>query len=269
MRLLRLAFFSLAVLSLAMLFTFAQTNKPILEITETTAFGNFAGIDYVMHQGNVTFEDSEPLSVEFVAPADLENSNGRVLLEPLHPSGNAGARNGFLGHDFLFGQGFSHATISDAATWQKVAAFGKMLREGPAEHLLGNIDKLYGIGFSASAEPLQLLLLEVEGQNLFDVSFILTSGWPETPIELTSSPENPAPYLPDESAGKIIVILTEADIVLWGNALRDNGMRPHYRSYEIAGAEHIPPIFDGQAVAYSPAYSGTLFGRRPMGYRKH
>jgi hypothetical protein len=56
----------------------------------------------------------------------------------------------------------------------------------------------------------------------------------------------PATLLPPASAGRVIVVSTEADIVLWHAALlRDDGAHPNYRSYEVAGVSHIPaPVYD-------------------------
>lgn len=186
----------------------------------------------------------------------------------------AGAPDKFLTPELLFGQGFSHAAIC----WQTplaeikdhpctafagqptldlpiIADFARTFKTDEGAKLVGNVDKLYSIGFSNSADPLQRLLLDPLGQGLFDLSFVLTTGWPLPTVEFTPLPADmPTSLLPSESAGRVITLLTEADIVLFNAAvLRDDHAHPNYRLYEVAGMSHIAgPLYDSKEFDYLP-----------------
>jgi len=108
--------------------------------------------------------------------------------------------------------------------------------------ITGDFNKLYSIGFSNSSDPLHQLLLDPLGQDLFDLSMLLTTVWPANdnepfallPADLTAS------LLPDESVGRVMVLQSEADVILFNGAVqRDDGAHPNYRSYEVAGGQHI------------------------------
>jgi hypothetical protein len=90
---------------------------------------------------------------------------------------------------------------------------------------------------------------------LFNLSFLLTTGWPLPTVEFAPLPADlPASLLPAERAGRVILLLSEADIVLFNAAiLRDDHEHPNYRSYELAGMSHIAgPLYDVKELDYLP-----------------
>lgn len=235
-----------------------------LHITSATSYGQFNGVDYVKYSGhfvNTSNGEAFDAPFEIVTPAKPDQGNGRLVVEPFHFIEGAGARDKFLTPDLLFGQGFSHAAIC----WQTplpdskdhpctafagkpeqdlsiIADFAKALKTKEGATLVGAVDNLYSIGFSNSADPLQRLLLDPLGQHLFDLSFVVTTGWPLPTVEFAPLPaEMPAALLPEESAERVITLLTEADLILFNaGVLRDDGAHANYRSYEVTGVSHIP-----------------------------
>lgn len=132
---------------------------------------------------------------------------------------------------------------------QLIANFARILKETEAAEMVGSVEQLYSIGFSNSADPLHRLLLDPLGWNLFDLSFVLTTGWPHPIVEFAPLPKVLGPTIPTASAGPVIVLQTEADLILWnGDVLRDDLAHPDYRLYEIAGAPHIP----GEPLDWTP-----------------
>jgi hypothetical protein len=129
-----------------------------------------------------------------------------------------------------------------------------MFKTGNASEMVDTPQRLYSIGFSNSTYALFPLLLDPRGQNLFDLSFLVTTGWP-LPLTMDFRPpvDNPPLHIPSVEAGRVIVFLSEADIVLYGSTLRDDGSRPNYHSYEVAGAAHIPaPMLNTTGVDWTP-----------------
>jgi hypothetical protein len=89
------------------------------------------------------------------------------------------------------------------------------------------------------------ILFDERGQGLFDLSFPLT----------VSNPHDPP--CPPESAGKVLVLQTEADIILENGAIfRDCTDKPNCRVYELAGMAHIPT-----AVSSVPGFDWSPFLR--------
>ena len=252
----------------------ALAQQSQLEIDATTSFGTFNGIEYLKYQGRFTGtagDEHFSAPFEIIAPADPSQGNGRLLLEPFHPfvgSANvtgAIVRNRFLGKALLFGRGFSHAAIcwrnlgglhiNDDETCgtfrgapdmpagkRFIAGFAQALKAGQATDMVGDIEHLYSIGFAAAADPLHDLLLDPLGQDLFDYSLLISTGW-----NLSKPPENPEPPVP-VGAGRVMVLLPEADIVQFGALLRDDHAQPHYRSYEVAGGGQISAGRPGSLV---------------------
>lgn len=246
-----------------------------LTIDQATAYGRFNGIDYVKYVGhfaNAVNGEAFDAPFEIVTPTNPNKGNGRLLVEPFHFFLAAGARDVYLTPALLFGRGFSHAAIC----WQVIetadhpchrftgkpglelaiiADFARLLKSNTGAKLVGPVNKLYSIGLSNSADPLLRLLLDPLGQHLFDLSFVLTTGWPLPTVEFTPLPAHmPPSLLPAESAGRVITVLTEADIVLFNAAvLRADQAHPNYRSYEVAGVSHIPaPVYDATQLDWLP-----------------
>ncbi|MCB0190211.1 MAG: hypothetical protein KDE31_38325, partial [Caldilineaceae bacterium] len=135
---------------------------------------------------------------------------------------------------------------------QIIADFAHMFKSGQFTDLVGTPSHLYSIGFSNSTWALFPLINDPLGENLFDLSLIVTTGWPvPIPIDFRSPVEDAPPHVPSAAAGKVMVLLTEGDIALWGPTLRDDATNPLYRAYEVAGAAHIPPPFSS-AVNWTP-----------------
>lgn len=250
--------------------TEAGEGQNTIEVTAQSDFGSFNNIDYVRYEGR--FISTTPgarydAPFEIVAPKDPQQGNGRLLFEPYHFVGGAGSRD-FLTPQFLFDQGFSHAAVcwetpaveehpcqtyvgDKGVELQLIANFARFLKGAEAAKMVGALNHLYSMGFSDEADVLHPLLLDPLGQNLFDLSFVLTTGWPHPILEnqLKAQPEVSKSLIPNEAVGRIIVIQTEADLILWNGALlRDPTTHSHYRLYEIAGGAHIP----GEPLDWTP-----------------
>jgi len=238
------------------------------EVVPYGTYGKFKRrIDYVKYTGRLisnSYNYNAPF--ELVVPEDPERGNGRLLVEPYHFVTGAGARENNLTPEFLFRRGFGHAAIC----WQTplpglpehpcvafegendldvqlqiIADFANALKQGDLAEQVGEIEKLYSIGFSNSSVPLHPLLFDDRGKDLFDLSFLLT----------VSSPQDPP--CPPESAGQILVFLTEADIIISNGAIfRDCADKPNFRVYELAGMAHI-----NTAVSSVPGFDWTPFLR--------
>lgn len=224
-------------------------------IGEAVPYGKFKGIDYVKYEGRListTPGSSYNAPFELVVPEDPERGNGRLLVEPCHFVSGAGARENYLTPEFLFRQGFGHAAIcwktprpglpehpcvafegdNDLdVQLQIIADFANALKQGDLAEQVGEIEKLYSIGFSESSVPVHQILFDDRGQDLFDLSFPLT----------VSAPHDPP--CPPESAGQMLVFQTEAEYILPiqnGAIFRDCSAHPNCRVYEAAGMAHVP-----------------------------
>lgn len=245
-------------------------GQSTIEVTAQSDYGVFNNIAYIRYEGR--FVSTKPgahfnAPFEIVAPKDPMQGNGRLLFEPYHFVGGAGSRD-FLTPKFLFDQGFSHAAVC----WEKpaveehpcksyegdkgvelelVASFAKVLKSAQVANMVGNVKYLYSMGFSDEADLLHPLLLSPLGEKLFELSFILTTGWPHPILDnqFKPRPELNASLIPNEAVGRVIVMQTEADLILWNGALlRDPATHPNYRVYEIAGGAHIP----GEPLEWTP-----------------
>jgi hypothetical protein len=210
--------------------------------------GRYGGIEYVRYTG--TFQGlasgAYEVAFEIVAPADPSRGNGAVLLEPSYV-GLSLARDGYLTADFLYNRRFSYATVGwhdpainpmggqpfsvDEAI-EILTNFLTALRTDPqAQAMVGDVRGLYAIGASMTTRPLKALH-ESPGAPLLDFTFLTVPGWEADT------------YTPNPAANKIMVFLTEADIVgsvMYGGnvqAFRTNA--PNYRYYEVAGGQHVP-----------------------------
>ncbi|MBV7338795.1 hypothetical protein KFU94_63365 [Chloroflexi bacterium TSY] len=239
------------------------TEMGALEIDSQTPYGRFNGIDYHMIEGKFVSTWDEMLfsaPFEIVAPANPHQGNGRLVIEPFHFIGGAGARDDFLGPELLFGSGFSHAAIcwqlpadfveehpcldfegKEEAEIAIISAFARTLGGEDAAQLVGDVVALYSIGFSNSADPIHNLLHNPAGKDLFDLTFIATTLWPFSDEPFAPLPADlPDSLLPPEDVGRVMVLQSEADVILFNGVMhRDDGAHSYYRSYEVAGAQHV------------------------------
>lgn len=227
----------------------------------TEPFGQFNGVRYLKYTGRFEGETRNGryrVPYEIVAPANPARGNGIVVVEPPHPAVGPGVRDIFLGQEFFFARGFSHAQVGwgsvgyeivdpsatdafiDAGTdFDIVADFVNALkRDVTAARLVGGLRAVYSTGFSASSEPLYAVLHSELAPGLLDLSVLFT-------VTVGANAEG---HEPPEDAGRIMILNTEADVVLFGGAnLRANdALHPSYRLYEVAGGPHIPNVLVGR-----------------------
>jgi hypothetical protein len=212
-------------------------------------YGTFNGIAYVKYNGRFMGLASGAYDVPFeiIAPADPGQGNGITIMEPFRPEGQAGGLKGYLTPAFLLGRGFSHAGIGwhedgvapqpggpTAQATEILYNFGMTLREDDvARNMVGEVQMLYSTGVSLATAPL-LALLASDHAGVLDFSFLFVP----TLFQET--------YSPHEDANKIMVFLTESDLVravaLGAHTDVLRGSSPIYRSYEVAGGPHIPDV---------------------------
>jgi alpha/beta hydrolase family protein len=229
----------------------------------TAPYGVLNGIEYVRHTGRFEgVSNFGPYRVPYdiIAPADPAHASGRVIVEPAHQSFPLAARHSFLGNAFLASRGYAHALIGWSTLAESIlvpgardvflsaptvggvqndtgiiADFAHALRQDPtAAQLLGELDWVYGYGYSRTATFTFRLLNSPEGRDLFAFTLLQSPSFPAT---------FRAPYSPPEGIGNVITVTVEADLINSPStaAFRvDDERYPHYRQYEVAGAPHIP-----------------------------
>src|SRR5262245_53458577 len=82
--------------------------------TASEPFGMFGDVDYIRYTWRfvgTTALGAYRMAFEIVAPADPGLGNGTVLIEPSHFVFGPAGRDLVFGQAFVFGHGFSHATI--------------------------------------------------------------------------------------------------------------------------------------------------------------
>jgi hypothetical protein len=240
--------------------------------TSTQPFGTFRGVAYVQYTGwfeGATVNGSYRVPYRITAPAKPSRGNGTLVVEPPHFAVPDVAL-AYLGPEFVFDRGFSHAQVgwgtfgyqildpsalasgeafikagpaicasnlcSGNTDFDIVADFARALRSASeARPLVGRVRQLYSIGASNSTEPLHALLHSEPGQGLFDLSFLITPPFAEHAIP-------PGGHEPPRGKGRVVLLTSEADVILFNAAaLREvNRRHPRYRVYEVAGAPHIP-----------------------------
>ncbi|MGA9994342.1 MAG: alpha/beta hydrolase domain-containing protein [Pyrinomonadaceae bacterium] len=206
--------------------------------------GTFNRLSYVRYKGRFTGQTSQgPFAVpyEITAPATPAEGNLRLLVEVPHVNDGVIARLYILGAEFLFGRGFSHASVGYSTIGNRIldphpgfeivisgvpptdreiiTQFTSALRGNPF-NLVGNIKKVYSIGFSDAGNALHRTLTEAHARDTFDLSFPTIGG--------IGPVHRPAPV-----SGKVIVFNTEYDFrPLEGDS-------PNQRWYAGAGCPHI------------------------------
>ncbi|MFY9621909.1 MAG: alpha/beta hydrolase domain-containing protein [Pyrinomonadaceae bacterium] len=236
--------------------------------------GKFNRISYVRYRGRFTGETSQgtfSVPYEVTAPSTPDEGNLRLLVEVPHFTTRVPARVNILGSEFLFGRGFSHAAVGYSTIGNRIldpdpgfeiviagvgfnpsqpqtdreiiTQFAGALRGNPF-NLVGNIKKVYSIGFSDSGDALHSVLNEAHGRDAFDLSFPCIASF--GPVH------KPAPV-----SGKVIVYNTENDFI------PVEGEAPNQRWYVGAGCPHISDsehsrtVFTGPPQSPLPPIKGT------------
>jgi hypothetical protein len=229
-----------------------------------TPIGIFCGILYVQYDGifeGTTSTGAFRVPYRIAAPNDPSLGNGTVIVELSHFNVALGARQRYLGEDFLFSRGFSHAGIGWSTTSfdgadrrildptvpgvfinggfiegngvvddEIISEFALALKRDPiALKILGEIDRRYLTGFSDSSNPVLRLLTSGRADGIFNFALPFTAFGQDPQAALTSG-------LFD---GKIIVVNSEFEEA--STSFVDFGSSPdQYRFYAVAGSPHIP-----------------------------
>jgi Alpha/beta hydrolase domain len=255
--------------------------------TASEPFGTFDGVEYIRYTGRfvgTTALGAYRMAFEIVAPADPGLGNGTVLIEPPHFVLGTWGRDLVLGQAFVFGHGFSYATVGfgtvglnilDPAATDLVLAgervgnltgpvtdfdvlvqYVQALSSEPfAVAALGVIERKAGYGYSETAEVWEVVFHRPGGQGLLDFTLLDRDPWRSPSLDVIDPAflENlPQEFTPLTGVGKVIFVLSEADQLISSAAqLRRSVVGPdadpaNYRLYEIAGAPHfaVPPPFN-------------------------
>lgn len=224
--------------------------------TTSEKVGGYNDITYVRHQGQFVWENgvdrAQSFSVpyEITTPSDPTEGNRTFVFEPPHHTGGPVSRNAYLGPEFLFSQGFSHASVGYSNVRMRILnpkpGFPMKIKNVPITMIdfgqpgavtdtnilslfanalkqssfLGPVERIYGIGFSDSGNTLHQVYQQV-GHRLFDLSFACTANY----------------LAPFPAQNPIIIFNTERDFD--SRAIPDPQF-PQYRWYAVAGAPHIP-----------------------------
>lgn len=268
-------------------------------------FGTFEGIDYVRHTGFFEGETSLgtfAMPFEIVAPVNSDEGNGIVLVEPPHNAFGTIGRDAVLGHELLFGAGFSYAAVGWADDGLNVldpTVPGLLLGGVPVEDpgapnpaptldeeiliqfaealvaepfgqkVLGEIDRRYAYGVSQTAAGLMELrrnLAATSGTDLFDLTLMHIAVW-NAPFEPPGAWDFlDGAFEPVDIGGRVLFVESENDqIVSEAEQFGRAVGAPGYRVYEVAGAAHLPTPFnalDHVAVARALFVAGDAWVRR-------
>ncbi len=248
----------------------AAAEGGIVEGSVTSShFGTFNGVAYTKYTGKFvgTTTGDYAVAFEIVAPSNPAKGNGILVLEPMHVMGATAGRDSYFTPKFLFDRGFSYAGIwwhpenvdpfagySAEEANQILHNFALALRQDPAmQKMVGTLQKLYGIGVSKTCEPM-LTMLASPAQSLVDFALLMVPSWPH------------ADFTPPVGATRVMVLNVESDRVTsaltGGNSKALQQNTATYRSYEVAGAPHIP---DGPRMReLSLMYGVTPEGTTPL-----
>lgn len=106
---------TLAIGLLALEVEAQEMKSSIQPPTSSESIGTFNKIAYARHQGRFVGQtENGPFDVpyEITAPSNAEDGAQVFLFEPPHFSGGPVTRDFFLGSEFLFENGFDHASIA-------------------------------------------------------------------------------------------------------------------------------------------------------------
>lgn len=206
------------------------------------SFGTFAGVSFVRYTG--VFRGETTLGAfrvpyEIVAPENPGLGNGTVLVEPPHFSGGTGGRDGVLGPELLFGNGYSYASVG----------FGENGR---------NI-------LDPTASDIRRAVARTERAGLFDFTLLHVALWRPRLPDSAQFDLLQGEFVPLEGLGRVIFVESEGDLVVsCADQFRKAMGEPDYRVYEVAGAahgrsEHNP--LDHDAVARAMFVAGDRWTR--------
>jgi hypothetical protein len=206
-----------------------EISSSIQPPTSSESIGTFNKVDYVRHRGRfIGKTDSCTFDVpyEITLPSNPVAGKQFFIFEPPHFPGGPVGGDSFLGSEFLFARGFSHASVGfgnaagDVTDLGILEQFALALRQ-KTSFFAGQVDRIYAVGFSDSGNTL-LNIYEPFGHRVFDLTYVCVPGYSE-PVKLNG--ENP-----------IIVINIDADV----DALQSSDSDyPQYRYYDIAGGPHL------------------------------
>ena len=225
-----------------------------LVIEKSDAYGTHCRIDYRRHTGHF-MAGATKVGFELVAPSDRARGLPCVVVEAAHFNGKPLGRDVYLRADQLCCRGFRHAWIPDVrhATAANLARLARALRT-QLRQVQGPIQKVYGVGFSASAAVLEEVLAAPDQAGVFDASLVGTS---------------PSTLVPPAAAGKVIRFNAEADFLsvfaAGGRALLDRAAAAqHLRWYVATGGPHLPDARFTRNVPVGPC--GPPNGTTPLNW---
>lgn len=240
----------------------------IKDPTRKVEIGAFNNIRYITYKGRfvgATASGRFDVPYEITTPLNPREGSRTFVFEPLHFADGTIARDYELGHPFLFGRGFSHASVRHKtfrlrglepdppthlvirgkefpapeviADTEILQEFATALRQSPA--FVGRVERLYAIGFSDSGNTVQDIY-KTFGHKLFDITFACLARYAE-PVRI-------------QGQKPIIVFNTEAD--------SDARAVPRpqfsqYRWYAVAGGAHIPDAALSRIVFPNPPEPGS------------
>jgi len=284
---LRTSLCALAIAGVSLVWTSTPASAATFVETAWEPFGTFGDVEYIRYTGRFvgnTALGEYRMAFEIVAPADPTLGNGTVLIEPPHFLGGPAGRDLFVGRDFIFGHGFSYATVGfgtsgfnildPEATDLRLAGlpvgdpgldpvttdfdipvqFVQALSSDPfAVAALGAIERKAGYGVSQTAALWQVIFHRPGGQGLLDFTLLDRDVWREPDLDVVDPAflENlPEEFTPLTGIGKVIWVESEGDQLVSGaEQLRRSVVGPdadpaNYRLYEIAGAPHFAGTLD-------------------------
>ena len=244
-----------------------------LDPTTSTPFGTFNGIAYTRRRG--FFEGQTSLGAfrvpyEIITPADPALGNGTLLVEPPHFAFGAAGRDIALGRSFLFGRGFSYATVGFGGHGLNIldpTAAGLVLAGAPVarpgafnpfatldEEIVAQftdavsaelgVDRRYAFGISQTAAvllELQRNLAATGRAGLFDLTVLYVALWHEPFFGDAGFQFVRGEFEPLAGVGRVLFVESEGDqVVSDAETFRRAAGLSGYRVYEVAGAAHVP-----------------------------
>lgn len=249
----------------------------LVDIATPEPFGRFNGKDFVRITGRAegtTAQGAYRVPFEIVVPADPSVGNGTVLIEPPHFGQRFAARDDYLGHEFLFGDGYRYASVGWATFGQSILDpnatdvflagpaddeiviqfVNAFKQDAAAQAVLGPVDRFYGYGFSQTSWLVHRLLRSPAGADLFDFTMLNATWWQGGGFQ--------GDYTPVTGVGKVIIVQAEGDLVISdGRVLRAAADEQDYRVYEVAGSAHIPDV---PANHDNPVFGPFIVGTNPI-----
>jgi hypothetical protein len=287
---LRSSFCALAIAGVSLVWTSTPASAGTFIPTASEPFGTFGDVQYVRYTGRFvgttapTGLGAYRMAFEIVAPANPALGNGTVLIEPPHSGFGSAGRDVVLGRDFVFGHGFSYATVGfgtfglnildptatdlilagqpvgnlgpDPVTdFDILVQFVNALESDPfAVGALGSIERKYGYGVSQTSGVWQVVFHRPGGQGLLDFTLLHIDLWRPVFIDDPFAPELleilPEEFTPLTGIGKVIWVESE------GDQLISAGTSAQLRR-AVVGPDADPTQYRLYEVAGAPHFSGT------------